>query len=39
MVSVEFTAASPVPFIDSFTHPSIHLFVRPILSACHVVAS
>lgn len=38
MVSVEFMAASPVPFIDSFTHPSIHLFVRPILSASHVAS-
>lgn len=39
MASLEFTAASPVPFIDSFTHPSSHLFSQQILGACCVAAS
>lgn len=39
MVSVGFTAASPAPFIDSFTYPSHHLFIQQVRSACHAAAS
>lgn len=39
MVSVEFTAASPAPFIDSFIHPSRHLLIQQTPRAGHVAAS
>lgn len=38
-MSAEFAAVSPVPFIESFTHPFSHGFAQQTLSACHTVAS
>lgn len=31
MVSAEFTAASPAPFVDLFTHSSRHLLIHRVL--------
>lgn len=38
MVSVEFTAASLAPSIDSLTQPSGHLFIQQVLSAWYGAA-